>query len=182
MVEYIRSEGIGVVVDSLAADYPEDLFAQLDACRDALTKVRHHPRTPSVGGCAPLPLSTSLLTVVCPPPLLQVRNHAVFEVAAACQEAVRRARTGLAAAPEEPAASTSDALQSRVSTLESLPWDQIVTHLTAVNEDTVSGRHVHRDSRPSSAADGGMTCTTPLRARARRISSPELLKKAKAGT
>ena len=109
VVDYVKKEGIGVVVHDLTEAFPEDLFQQLDACRTALASVT---------------------------------NNAVFDVAAWCQEAVRRARTGLAAGAEAPNNKRlSMAVQTRVSTRPTLPWDDLITHFNEVNADRVSGQH-----------------------------------------
>ena len=109
VVDFIRSEGIGVVVHSLTDAFPPDLFEQLEGCRRALASVS---------------------------------NNAVFDVSACCQEAVRRARTGLAAEPEAPrVARLSVDCRTRMARRPSLAWADIVTHFNDANADAVSGRN-----------------------------------------
>jgi hypothetical protein len=42
VVDYVKAEGIGVVVHSLTEAYPEDLFEQLERCRGALSSIQNN--------------------------------------------------------------------------------------------------------------------------------------------
>jgi hypothetical protein len=112
VVEYVEKAKIGVVVNSLTAPFPPDLFEQLVACKTALAGVANHAVFDVASFCQ-----------------RQVRS-------AKTGLAVDAAEVDVATHADE-----TRRMSTRVSLSTSMPWADIVTHLHDVNADCVSSRH-----------------------------------------